>query len=327
MSSLSRLATTGADRKRSGSAVVRACAAGFALAGLLLASGPLAASAHETENGRGHSLEVVLSFPDSGLAEDEQICLGIYPEGARDFEEPPLQARCLDPGDDAVLFEDLAHGPYIVAVPGVGSRLTPERYQGQLVETSIPDEPTLDAFGIDVALDLTPEHSGTRGKVEVKVFGCPAGTDGGGDAEAWAGECQAVASGIPVSLSGKGANGDTALAAVTGEDAESGKVEFTNLPAGAYELGSLLPNNVGTPAVFIQSSIEGGVRPIEKGGALAVRPAETVAVDVYLVIDENAAATATSDEDAPLAAFADPAITGGLTPEQAAEMDAARDGS
>ena len=191
----------------------------------LLALPPNVQASEPGRLGGGQTLEVALSFPDDGLNPTEQVCLGLYPDTVTDFTLPPLQARCLDPDEQSVMFEDISAGDFVIAVPGQGSRLLPERYQGQLVETSIPESTTISDYAIDVEIDLTPEIAGTRGRVEVNVFGCPEGTNGGEDATAWAGECEALADGIPLSLSGRGTIGNTALAAVTGETLNaSGKV-------------------------------------------------------------------------------------------------------
>lgn len=303
-----------------------------ALAIIVLALLPVAAAAHEAGQGRGgHTLEVLLSFPDGGVAEGEQLCLALFPGDTTDFSQPPALARCLDPGEDSVTFEGIGHGRFVVAVPSEGSRLESDRYQGQLVETAIPDEPGLDAFGIEVALDLSPDAAGVTGKVQVNVYGCPAGTDGGGDATVWATECRALADGIPVRLSGVD-NGDAAaIEAVTGEEGTiSGRVLFTDLPAGAYQLAGTLPTNVRSPAVFIQSSVEGGVRPLDQSGTVDVRPAEVVAVDVYLVLDSAAEAAAvdaaTATPETTVLGFDALPVTGGLTAEEAKAMEAARGG-
>lgn len=297
----------------------------------LLALLPVGVSAHEADGrAEGHTLEVVLSYPDSGLAEGEQLCLGIYPGDAVDFSAPPLQARCLDPGEDAATFEGIDHGRFIVAVPGIGSEVANDRYRGQLVDTAIPDEPTLAAFGIEVDLALAPEAAGTTGRVQVNVYGCPPGTDGGGDAEFWANECQALAGGIPLSLSGLGTIEQTAIEAVTSQNGlTSGRALFTDLPAGAYQLGGQLPPNVDNPAVFIQSSIEGGIKPVEQDGTLDLRPTEVAVVDVYLVLDGQDTATVQTAAEAPrttILGFGDQQVTGGLTGEEAAALETATAG-
>jgi len=292
----------------------------FVAAALALAAlPPLGALAHETGGqDNGHTLEVLLSYPDSGLTAGEQLCLGLYPGDATDFSAPPLQARCLDPGQAAATFEGIAHGDFVVAVPSAGSEIEADRYQGQLVETALPDQPDLAAYGIEVDLTLAPAVAGTTGRVQVNVYGCPPGTDGGGDAEFWASECQALAGDIPVSLSGIGTIENTAIEAKTGKNGlTSGRALFTNLPAGAYQLAGKLPENVSAPAVFIQSSIEGGVEPVEDG-TLDLRPTETVAVDVYLVLDGQDTATVKTSTDAPdttILGFGDQQVTGGLTVE------------
>lgn len=287
---------------------------------VLLGVSPRLAAAQEIPGLGTHTLEVLLSFPDDGPTGNEQVCLGLYPAAVSDFTLPPLQARCLDPGETSALFQGIGDGAFTIAVPGQGSRILPERYQGQLVQTSIPNDPSITDYAIDVTLDLAPDFSGTRGRVEINVFGCPEGTDAGANADAWAGECQALADGISLSLSGTGAIGDTTLEAITGDTSgDSGKVEFTNLPAGAYELGGLLPGNVGNPAVFIQSNIDGSVRSVTEGGGLALRPAENLSVDVYLVLDGDSTGTEPRKINL-LAGFSEPSVTGGLTEAEAKAM-------
>ncbi|HEU5433538.1 MAG TPA: hypothetical protein VFU81_17865 [Thermomicrobiales bacterium] len=245
-----------------------------------------------------HALSVAIDFPDGGIASDEQLCMAIFPGTATDLSKPPIQSRCLDSGQTSGTFTGLAPGDYQVIVPGPGSVISSSRYQGQRVDTSIPDQPDLNSFGIDVKLSLLPALQGVTGNVQVNVYGCPPGTNGGGDANAWASECNAVAGGIPVSLSGVGTIGDTSVEAVTGEQGpSSGKVEFTNLPAGAYQIDGKLPSNVSSPALFLESSIDGSLGQIDPQKPVSVRPAETVAVNVYLVLDNGnqAAPAATPD--------------------------------
>lgn len=293
----------------------------------VLAAAPERAAAHEAaaeEN--GHSLEVVVGFPDSGLANGEQLCLGLYPQATTDFAAPPLLSRCLDPGQESATFEGIDHGEFVVAVPGAGSKIDGARYQGQLVETAVPDEANLAAFGIDVELSLAPEAAGTTGRVQVNVYGCPEGTEQSEDAEFWASECRALVGDVPLSLSGLGTIGDTEVQEVTGLGGlASGRALFTNLPAGAYQLEGDLPGNLGSPAVFIQSSIEGGVRPIGEDGRLDLRPTETVAIDVYLVLDgQDSATVATPTAASPqttVLGFGDPAITGGVADSASPDID------
>jgi hypothetical protein len=299
---------------------------------------PIGAAAHDgSGQTEGHTLEVVLSYPDSGLADGEQLCLGLYPGDATDFNAPPFQARCLDPGDDAATFDGIDHGDFIVAVPGVGSEIERERYRGQLVETAIPDEPTLTAFGIEVDLALSPEAAGTTGRVQVNVYGCPPGTEGGGDADFWATECQALAGGIPLSLSGLGTIEHTEIEAVTGENGlASGRALFTDLPAGAYQLGGEIPENFDSPAVFIQSSIEGGIkRSSRTAHSISVRPRLPSSTSTSSSTARDTATVATSVDagaervDTPrttILGFGDQQITGGLTDAEAASMATATAG-
>lgn len=258
---------------------------------------PFGAAAQESDaTAKAHSLGVNLLFPDEGLIEGEQLCVALFPSTNPDLTQPPLLSRCLDPGSAAVSFEGLRSGEYSVLLPGPGSDLAAPRYQGQLVATSIPEDDRLDSFGIDVSVGLAPEFAGTTGRVQVSVFGCPAGTNAGANKDGWATECQAVAGGVPLTLSGTGSINDAAFKAVTGLSGDgSGRVEFTNLPPGAYELGSDLPENVGSdPALFVESSIDGSLGSLEPSDTLALRPTETVAVDVYLVIDQGEVADASN---------------------------------
>jgi hypothetical protein len=112
-----------------------------------------------------------------------------------------------------------------------------------------------------------------------------------------------------LTLSGTGSIEDAAFQAVTGvSGTESGRVEFTDLPAGAYELGSDLPENVTTtPALFVESSIDGSLGSLQPSETLALRPTETVAVDVYLVLDQGQPGTASE-----LVGSTELGITGGI---------------
>jgi len=278
-----------------------------ALTTVLWTSGGVAAQDSDA-SAKSHSLAVNLEFPDEGIAGDEQLCLALFAGTSPDMSQPPLLSRCLDPGDAAVSFEGLRTGEYSVLLPGPGSDLEQKRYQGQLVATSIPDDDQLDAFGIDIAVGLAPEFAGTTGRVQVNVFGCPAGTNAGSDKDGWADECQALAGGVPLTLSGTGSINDAAFQAVTGQSGtDSGRVEFTNLPAGAYELDGDLPENVAnTPALFVESSIDGSLGSLDPSDTLALRPTETVAVDVFLVLDPDAAETGGT------VGLSDPLITGGI---------------
>jgi hypothetical protein len=272
-----------------------------------------AAAHHADDHDVSHSLSVDLSFPDDGLIAGEQLCVALFEGTEPDLAQPPLLSRCLDPGNTSALFEGLPHGEYSVLFPGPGSKLSESRYQGQLVSTNVPDDPRLDAFGIDINLPLAPEFAGTTGRVEVNVYGCPAGTNAGADEESWAAECHALAGGVPLTLSGTGSIQDAAFQGVTGVDGDSsGRVEFSDLPPGAYTLGSELPQNVGSdPALFVESSIDGSLGTIEPSDELALRPTETVAVDVYLVLDSGETLGPES-----LVGLTDPQITGSVAADQ-----------
>ncbi len=267
-------------------------------------------NAQESASSQAHSLGVTLAFPDEGLASEEQLCVALFAGTSPDMTQPPLLSRCLDPGNTYVSFEGLRPGDYSVLLPGPGTELDAQRYQGQLVATTIPDDAQIDAFGIDVNVGLSPDFAGTTGRVKVSVFGCPAGTNAGADKDDWASECQALAGGVPLTLSGTGSINDAAFRAVTGlSGTASGRVEFTNLPAGAYELDGELPNNVGSdPALFVESSIDGSLGSIAPTDTLALRPTETVAVDVYLVLDPQ-------DASAGVVGLTDLEITGAVSGE------------
>lgn len=280
------------------------------VAGLLLLTFGSGVDAQDAETSRTHSLGVTLEFPDDGLIDEEQLCVALFTSTSPDLEQPPLLSRCLDPGDEFVSFEGLRHGEYSVLLPGPGTELDGQRYQGQLVATTIPDDAKIDAFGIDIDVGLAPEFAGTTGRVQVSVFGCPAGTNAGADKDSWASECQALAGGVPLTLSGTGSINDAAFRAVTGlSGTTSGRVEFANLPAGAYELDGDLPENVGSdPALFAESSIDGSLGSLASTDTLALRPTETVAVDVYLVLDQADAASG-------VVGLTDLEITGGVAGE------------
>jgi hypothetical protein len=270
---------------------------------------PTGAGAQDAGSSKVHSLGVNLHFPDDGLVDKEQLCVALFSGTSPDLSQPPLLSRCLDPGNSAVTFEGLRQGDYSVLLPGPGSKLAEERYQGQLVATSIPDDNQVDDFGIDVNVALSPQYAGTTGRVEVSVYGCPAGTNAGDNRADWATECQALAGGVPLTLTGTGSINDAAFRGVTGVSGnDSGRVEFSNLPAGAYELNGDLPQNVSdTPALFAESSIDGSLGSLSPDDKLALRPAETVAVDVYLVLDSG-----NSDGSSNTVGLSDPTITGGL---------------
>ena len=297
--------------------------AAMAAALLVAVSLPLTAEAQESaDTEKARTLGVNLVFPDEGLAEGEQLCVALFPSTNPDLTQPPLLSRCLDPGNAAVTFEGLRHGEYSVLLPGPGSDLGAPRYQGQLVATSIPDDERLESFGIDIDVGLAPEFAGTTGRVQVSVFGCPAGTNAGSNEDSWAAECQALAGGVPLTLSGIGSIDDAAFQAITGLSGnDSGRVEFTNLPPGAYELGSDLPENVtDTPTLFVESSIDGSLGSLEPSDTLALRPTETVAVDVYLVLDQDRPATA-----AEMVGLTDLEITGSVAPDDGEAPDSLDD--
>ncbi|HEX5497933.1 MAG TPA: hypothetical protein VFX03_01860, partial [Thermomicrobiales bacterium] len=107
-----------------------------------------------------HVLSVSIDFPDGGIASDEQLCMAIFPGSATDLSQPPIQSRCLDSGQSTGTFTGLPSGDYQVIVPGPGSVISSSRYQGQRVDTNIPDEPDLNSFGIDVKLSLLPQLQG-----------------------------------------------------------------------------------------------------------------------------------------------------------------------
>lgn len=242
-----------------------------------------------SSSNRTHSLGVSLNFPDEGLVDSEQLCIALYSGTSPDLQKPPLLSRCMDPGEDSVTFEGLRPGDFSVLLPGPGSDVEGHRYEGQLVTTSIPNDDQLDAFGIDIAVGLSSEFRGTTGNVKVSVFGCPAGTDAGADKDSWVNECKALAGGVPMTLTGIGSINDAAFRKVTGVSGNtSGRVEFTDLPAGAYAIGGDLPSNVSeNPALFAESSIDGSLGAIDPSQSLALRPTETVAVDVFLVLEDT----------------------------------------
>jgi hypothetical protein len=196
----------------------------------------------------------------------------------------------------------------------------------------VPDEPDRSDYGLPVALKLAPEIAGTTGRVQVSVFGCPPGTDAGGDADGWLNQCDALANDVPVSLSGIGSIEDTTGLAVTGrETAQPGRVEFANLPPGDYLLEEVLPADARGAVVFVESSIDGSITPLDPDDpTLALRPAEVKSVAYFVVLDAaetDAPAEAAPADDPALAGaaddgtFANPDITGGTTAPDAPDPD------
>ncbi len=263
----------------------------------------------------GLSLDIIVLFPDGGPTEGELVCLTLFPDDGSDLATAtPLQTACLAAGQDRARFPDLGVGGYRVVAPTAASLLTPPRYQGRIAAVEIPDDPVTAAFEIDLSLELTPELAGTTGVIQVNVYGCPPGTDGGGDATAWRQECDALIGGAPVSLSGIGTIERTAIADVTAQDGDAfGRVEFADLPAGEYSLDEVLPADAAeNPAFFVESSIDGGLpAPINPNEPVAVRPAEVLAVDVYVPLPGDQASPRRSrrgTESATAAAGADPGV-------------------
>ena len=319
-----------------------ACGPVLVVAAVLAALLPARVAAHGTPDDRlAHALDVSVTFPDAGLVAGEQLCLSLFAGEVNDAADltSPVLSECLGSDATEVRFDGLTHGPYTLVVPAPGSVVGQERYQGQIIGTSVPDTER-DAFAITVALALSGEVAGTTGSVAVNVFGCPPGTDGGGDATVWKSECDALASGVPVSLSGIGSIDDTSEQAITGEEtAKPGRVEFSNLPAGDYQLNDQLPEDAPqTAAVFVESSIDGSITPLEPAETLALRPTEVKSVAYFVVLEPEPADTAATDpaDDStsgnpdiagasttaattptPPAGLADPAVTGGLPTEPA----------
>ena len=62
------------------------------------------------------------------------------------------------------------------------------------------------------------------------------------------------------------------------------------------------------PALFVESSIDGSLGSLEPSDTLALRPTETVAVDVFLVLDQDDAIEASD-----VVGVTDPGITGGVS--------------
>ncbi len=304
-----------------------------ALALVLLS--PASVAAHGTESERlPHALNLTIAFPDDGLSGNDLLCVALFAGAAGDLTAPS-QSLCLKAGETTLFFEGLTHGPYTVLIPAPGSEIDGDRYRGQVIDTEIPDSPSQDAFGIPVVLELSPAAAGTTGSVEITVFGCPPGTDEGGDAESWENKCHYLASEIPLSLSGVGSIDDTSADAVTGEEAEPGRAKFSNLPAGAYEIEGQLPVNVADePVVFVESNIDSSVTALDPDDTLALRPAEIKSVNLFVVIEpKDAASTSAPDSTTPLddpatgnpdagdapisppaVGLSDPEVTSGLTP-------------
>ncbi len=245
------------------------------------------------QNG-SNELGIVVSFPDGGLTEGEQLCLALYPGDTTDFQVPPLQSRCLDPGDTIASFAGISPGVYQLITPSVGSIIEQNRYQVQAAETSIPADTTDASFTADLPLLLSPEVAGTTGQVQLNVYGCPPGTDGQGDATLWQSQCTSPVAGVSLALQGIGSIEDTSVTAVTqNEQAKAGKVEFTNLPPGEYQLigvdSEQFVNIASNPALVVESNIDGSLGVVDSDQGISLRPSEIKNIDIYLVLTEEAA--------------------------------------
>jgi hypothetical protein len=296
----SRDTRAGRARRALGPAVVLVVSA--FLAALL----PLRAGAHgEPDERLPHALDVAVAFPDAGLANGETLCLALFAGHDGDFTAP-VQSRCLGRGETGLRFDGLTHGPYTLVVLAPGSAVEGNRYQGQVIATDVPDEPDRSDYALPVAVKLAPEVAGTTGRVQVSVFGCPPGTDAGGDADGWLNQCDTLANDVPVSLSGIGSIEDTSGQAITGRAAQPGRVEFANLPPGDYLLQESLPVEARDAVVFVESSIDGSITPLDPADpTLALRPAEVKSVAYFVVLDP-----AQTDARAEAAPAADPALGG-----------------
>jgi hypothetical protein len=255
------------------------------LAGLV----PVPAAAQSGSN----QLGIAIGFPDEGLADGEQLCLALYPGDVQDFSAPPLQSRCLDPGDDVATFAGIAPGSYQLVAPSVGSILDQNRYLVQAAETSIPEGTSDASFEASLPLGLTPELSGTTGQVQLNVYGCPPGTDGEGDATLWKSECTSPVAGVSLALQGIGSIEDTSVSAVTPDElASAGKVEFANLPPGEYQIVGVdsaeFVNVETNPALVVESSIDGSLGVVDPAQGISLRPSEIKNIDVFLVLTEDA---------------------------------------
>lgn len=329
------------DRIRSALAAALLISLSLTLITFLVA--PSAASAQSGSN----ELDIVLSFPDGGLADGEQLCLALFPNGTTDFSTLPLQSRCLDPGDDTATFAGITPGTYQLITPSVGSVIDQDRYQVQAAETSIPADASDASFSAKLPLALSPEVAGTTGQVQLNVYGCPPGTDGQGDATLWQSQCTSPVAGVSLELQGIGSIGDTSREDVTStEQATAGKVAFTGLPPGDYELvglnGDQFTNVAANPALVIESSIDGSLGVIDPSEEISLRPSEVKNINIYLVLTDDAAPmvispipatvaigapTGTFDSANPSTAASDlgqvqvsllPVVAGGLTAEEAA---------
>jgi hypothetical protein len=246
-----------------------------------------------------NELDIVLTFPDTGLADGEQLCLALFPGGTTDFSMLPLQSRCLDPGDDTATFAGIAPGTYQLLTPSVGSMIDQDRYQAQSAETSIPEDAADATFSARLPLALSPEVAGTTGQVQLNVYGCPPGTDGQGDATLWQSKCTSPVAGVSLALHGVGSIGDETFEDVTSTaQGTAGKVAFTNLPPGDYELVGInsdqFTNVAINPALVVESSIDGSLGVIDPEEEISLRPAEIKNIDIYLVLTDASAPTVIS---------------------------------
>ena len=83
------------------------------------------------------------------------------------------------------------------------------------------------------------------------------------------------------------------------------KFAFARTPVSSNEIVA------GNEMLFVESSIDGSLGTIEPSDELALRPTETVAVDVYLVLDSGETLGPES-----LVGLTDPQITGSVAEDQ-----------
>lgn len=266
---------------------------------------PRALAAHgSAEEPVFHSLTIVLAYPDTGLAADEQICLALFAGDDADLASP-LEITCINAEANAATFGALAHGQYKVAVPAPGSSIFDDRYQGQVVETEIPDLPEVDSFVIDVPLNLTGAATGTVGLVQVGAYVCPPGTDRGSDLEGWLNACQGRVDGVGYTLTSAGSLTTDEMSAMTGSD---GLALFPDLPAGTFSLTETALDNVEEQSAwFASSSLDGTTSTIAPGVPFQVRPAELMTIDVFHILLPPTSAP-TASVPAPPAAEPSPSV-------------------
>lgn len=226
---------------------------------------PGAADAHDKPD---HSLTVRVATA-TPLPSGARLCVSLFPGGEGALSEPKM-GRCLGDGASEVLLDGLPHGTYRVVVPGAGSTVDPTMFEGQIVITEIPDEPSVADFVVDVVL---AEAIPVTGGVSIDVYGCPVGTDLESGTIALGLACRERDAASTFALTA----GDTAAASagsIVAEAVGGATARVTGVTPGRYGV-------VSTAGIATDAAVAWFLLPADDGiaAALGATPSVEVAAD------------------------------------------------